>query len=76
MIKLQVNTNKGEVMNISKIKAVCKVCETEIIFNIGKKVRFCPVCNAEFTKFDDDRFYELATILKELDKTQTLIFIF
>lgn len=70
MVKLQTNLDKGELMNITKIKAVCKNCKTEIIFKVGKKIRLCPLCNAEFAKFDDDDFYELGRILKKLGENK------
>ena len=56
-----------KILNIKKLKIVCKQCKTEIIADLGSTAYACPVCGQSFSvRRDMNYFIRLYEILLEL----------
>ena len=50
---------ESKILNIKKLKIVCKNCKTEVITDIGKNIANCPCCYAAFGATLRDNPYQI-----------------
>lgn len=64
-------TDEKQILNIKKLKVVCKKCNTEIITDLGYTAYSCPVCGQSFgVRNDKNYFTRLYEVLCELKNSQ------
>lgn len=64
-----------KILNIKKLKMVCKQCKTEIVADLGSTAYSCPVCGQSFgVRGDMNYFIRLYEILLELKSNPAVEF--
>jgi len=68
-----------KILNISKLKIVCKNCKTTIETDLGTTIMSCPACETKFgiNREDGENYFtDLHNVLTKMKLNKTADFIF